>query len=155
MEPSDGLLLLSSRLPVALANGLHHGGGEVLQGCGVVSLEEVNRAELVLVHDIHIVEGIPELLVDDGGLHNVPRIGIADGFVNSICRSSALFELLTHIGGVEDGGASFDADRLLDLLRLDTTTVAQIGEVAFGILTRDVTYGEGEPAHKLIDVIQA
>ena len=155
MELSDGLLLLSSCLPVTLANGLHHGGGEVLQGCGVVSLEEVDGAELMLVHDIHIVESVPELLVDGGGLHDVPRVGIADGLVDSVCRSSALFELLTHIGGVEDGGASFDADSLLDLLRLDTTTVTQIGEVALGILARDVTHGEGEPAHKLIDVIQA
>ena len=109
----------------------------------------------MLVHDIHIVESIPELLVDCGGLHNVPRIGVADGLVDSVCCSSSLFELLTHIGGVEDGGASFYADSLLDLLRLDTTTVTQIGEVALGILARNVTHGEGEPAHKLIDVIQA
>ena len=109
----------------------------------------------MLVHDIHIVESIPKLLVDGRGLHDVPRIGIADGLVDSVCRSRALFELLTHIGGVEDGGASFYADSLLDLLRLDTTTVTQIGKVALGVLACDVTHGEGEPSHKLIDVIQA
>ena len=118
-------------------------------------LKEVYRTQLMLIHYVHVVEIIPEFLIDSRGFHHIPSVGIAYRLIDSVCGSSSLLELLTYIGGIEDGSTSLDTDSMLDLLRFNTTTVAQIREVPLGVLARDMTHRECQTTHELIYVIQA
>ena len=78
------------------------------------------------VTDVHIVEVIPELLVDDLGLHDVPSVGVGDDLGDIRYATSATCESLLDVLGVEHGSTALYADSLLEVLHPHVAMVAVV-----------------------------
>ena len=93
------------------------------------------------VTDVHIVEVIPEFLVDDLRLHDVPPIGVGDDLGDIRYAIGSTCEGLLDVLGVEDGSTALHADSLLEVLHAHVAVVAVVRQIGVGILAGDVTHG--------------
>ena len=155
MELGDVGELLGRCLPHTLAGTLHHHGSHLHEGGGILLVEELLGAEIVLVLYIYIIDLVPHLLVYRLRLHHVPAVGVGHYLCEGAGAAGTALHLLLDVGGVEDGGAALYADCLLHLLHTHVAVVAVVGEIGVGVLAGDVAHGEVHTAHELIHMVEA
>ena len=155
MQARQCVELLLRGFPHSLAGSFQHYGRDFLQGCRILLTEELFGSQAVAVLDIHVVDPVPHLLVDDIGFGDVPSVGVGHDLGDLRCARCAALHHLLDVFRIEDRGAGFHADSLLEFLHFDVVAVAVVGEIGVGVLARDIAHGQVHPAHELIDVIEA
>ena len=118
--------LLWRCLPHSLAHRLEHNGGYLLQGCRIFLLEESLRAEIVLVFHVHLIDFVPQFLVDGFRFHHVPAVSVLHYLGKTACRTCSTLHFLLYIYRVKNGCTAFHAYGFLHFLHTHVVLVAVV-----------------------------
>ena len=146
--------LLRGRVPVALAHGFEHHRRHFLKGVGVLPTEEVLYLQVVAVLHVHLVEAVPKSVVDGGGLHDVPSVGVPERLGEVLRRGGAPFLHFADVRRIEHGRPRFRPYRFVQVGHPRAAHVAEIVEIGVRVLPGDVPDRHAQPTHELVDVVQ-
>ena len=140
-------------LPHAFAHRLEHSTRHILKGGRILPFEEFYGTKVLGICNVHVIDSLPEFTVYHALLHHIPAVGVGYRLVNSRCSTCPFCQHLLHIGRIQDGSSSLHPYSLLNLLGTHPIPIAQVREIPFRILARNLMHRERKAAHEFIHMV--